>query len=198
MPASLTDLPASWGRSSLFLATVLPFLAPRITVDSDFQAVSLPILQGGWPEARGWALPLPQASNQGTWPAVPESHFIASPFSPGPSSWSSCGVAWCLPGSEDGLGLTTHPCLWGGTVVWGQPALPPWAHQRPFSGSQFSLIPKWGHLAGLTPGLTPLPGLVLVSLLGPICSSPSLTQAGSGRGQRRHQGLLPGSPKGGK
>lgn len=101
-------------------------------MDSDFQADSFPLLQGAWPEAQGWALPLPEASKQGTWPAVPESHFITSLFSPGPSSWSSCWVAWCPLGSGDWLGITTRPCLWGWTVVWGQPALPPWAHQRPF------------------------------------------------------------------
>lgn len=124
--------PLLGGRSSLFLATVLPLLAPRITVDSDFQADSFPLLQGAWPEAHRWALPLPQASKQGPWPAVPESHFITTLFSPGPSSWSSCWVAWCPLGSEDWLGITTRPCLWGCTVVWGQPALPPWAPQRPF------------------------------------------------------------------
>lgn len=167
-------------------------------MDSDFQADSFPILQGAWPEAQGWALPLPQASNQGTWPAVPESPFITSPFSPGPSGCSSRGVAWGLLGSEDWLGSTTHPCLWGNTVVWEQPALPPWAHQRPFSGSPFSLVPNGGTWPSCFPGLTPLPGLFLVSLLGTICSSPSLTLAWRGRGQRRHQGLLPGSPKGGK
>lgn len=62
VPASLASLLAIWSRSSLFLATVLPSLTPRVTVDSDFQAASFPTLQGAWRGAQGWALPPPHPS----------------------------------------------------------------------------------------------------------------------------------------
>lgn len=163
VPASLTNLPATWGRSSLFLATVLPLLAPRITVDSDVQATHFLSFwePGQRPRARPRPCPSQQPGHLASSPGEWESRFITPPFPPGPSRWSSCWVVWCPLGSEGCLGITTHPCLRGWTVVWG--------HRRPFSGSQF-----------FSSQMGALGGWLSLRFLGTICSSPASLWLGAG------------------
>lgn len=57
VPASLTNHPAAWSRSSLFLATVLPLLMFGLTANSNFLADSFPTPQGAWQEAPTPSLP---------------------------------------------------------------------------------------------------------------------------------------------
>lgn len=57
--ASLTNLPATRSRSSLFSAIVLPLLMLGLTANSNFLAYSLPTLQGAWQEAPTSSPPLP-------------------------------------------------------------------------------------------------------------------------------------------
>lgn len=125
-----------------------PFALPGTSDNSGFRfpgrLISYP--SGSLAGGRGLGPAPPPGQHQGTWPAVQESHFITSPFSPAPSSRSSCGVAWCLLGSKDGLSITTTPASgpYNGVGTARSATL---ATPKAPLGSQFSQMGALGRVA---------------------------------------------------